>query len=408
MWLAIVCRYYRITSRRTSSELRVRGRLEGKEEIEESRPVNGNRNRAMTSSAFLSFPSAPLTRSLINNALRKVLPSLLVNDTKLDSDKLLQWATYDNIDHESTLASPSTILSSSYIIRKALIRKHFLNRTIKVYVAKNPNSILSTSTPRTWDFEISFADELDELWQDDLYDLSIEMDNNPNQWWILKPGMADRGMGLRVFRTKEELAEILEGLDTASDQSDADGEDLEDADGAMLSQLRHFVVQVSVSTQHWLSSSLAQNYLASPLLFDPVGSGSGHKVSFDTPASETPHQFPQFHLRAYCVASGSLKVFLYNRILALFAANPFQRLSASDGLNAIDLAAHLTNTSQHSAGTDSDPYVKLLDELVGLSIMGGSSRTFTKEDVKEIVSQMKVILDETFRSAVANPVHFMV
>lgn len=61
---------------------------------------------------------------------------------------------------------------------------------------------------------------------------------------FLLPGMADRGMGLRVFRTKDELSAILEDLEAGS--NDDDDVDDDDSGGQLLSQLRHFVVQVRV------------------------------------------------------------------------------------------------------------------------------------------------------------------
>lgn len=207
---------------------------------------SSNRRRSdMSSVVFVSFPSAPLTHSLVLRALNLVLPTAEVVHTLQDSTPLIQWATYDEIDHEATLANPTKTLSSSYIIRKSLIRKHFLSRTARVYTTKNPSSILTKAIPQTWDFELAFADELDEHWQDDLYDLAVQFEEHPEQWWILKPGMADRGIGLRVFRTKEELSGILEELEAGASESEDEGES---SGGQMLSQLRHFVVQVRSQT----------------------------------------------------------------------------------------------------------------------------------------------------------------
>ncbi len=165
--------------------------------------------------AFVSFPDAPLTQSLVKRALITNFPDLRFVDSLLDAPTtpLLQWSTYDAINHDWTLALPDLAFSSSYIIRKALIRKHYLHRAIQGYTAKNHQSILAASVPETWDLDIAFADELDELWCDDLYDLSLMMDENPDQWYLLKPGMADRGMGIRIFSTKLELTAIFEEID---------------------------------------------------------------------------------------------------------------------------------------------------------------------------------------------------
>lgn len=203
---------------------------------------------------LLSWPSAPLTESLVRKALAAIKPSPSIDDKVPEEfDKLIQWSTYDAIEHELTLACPETVLSSSYTIRKALIRKHYLAHCIRSYVAKHPESLLATSVPRTWDLDISFADELDEKWADELFDLGQELDESEpgERWWILKPGMADRGNGIRLFDSKEALERIFEefegDLDEEEEEALGEGEAAEDGDdgtAVVTSQLRHFVIQV--------------------------------------------------------------------------------------------------------------------------------------------------------------------
>lgn len=107
-------------------------------------------------------------------------------------------------------------------------------------------------------------------------------------------------------------------------------------------------------------------------------------------------------------------MYLFSRILALFAAHPYQELGESEDFVDVDLAAHLTNTSQHDAEQNSEPYVKLLDELVGDTVLSasnnppGSKKIFMDKHKQEVINQMKSILSETFKAALSNPVHFMV
>jgi tubulin---tyrosine ligase len=137
--------------------------------------------------AIVSWPLAPLTRSLVQNALRTSELSVTVLSTAPDSvDPLLQWSSYDEIDHDLTNAHSRNALSSSYIIRKALIRKHFLATTIEQYLSKRLDSPLRNGIPQTFVFDLSFADELDELLSDDLWELNEELISK-NKWWILKP-----------------------------------------------------------------------------------------------------------------------------------------------------------------------------------------------------------------------------
>ncbi|KAL1677618.1 tubulin-tyrosine ligase family-domain-containing protein [Schizophyllum commune] len=308
--------------------------------------------------AFVSWPTAPFTESLVLRAIQKLSPPPKVVSSLPQigpQTKLLQWSTYDDMDHELTHLRRPSVLASSYVIRKALIRKHFLSRTIHAYLTKHPDSILREASPRTYEIEISYADELDEIFADELYDL--EQDLEQGRWWILKPGMADRGNGIRLFNSRDTLTKIFEDFE---DDSEDEDEEKDVGTGVVTSQLRHFVVQ--------------------------------------------------FHLRAYCVASGALTLYLYDRILALFSSVPYAPPESSPDDADIDLAPHLTNTSlQTHRGEEG---VRLLDELVGCTILGSddgaatTEATFTKAHIADIVSHMREILSETFKAAMANPVHF--
>jgi tubulin---tyrosine ligase len=217
---------------------------------------------------FVSWPAAPLTESLVRNSLLslpRIDDAFLYPTLPRSFKKLIQWSSYDEIDHALTVtySDHHDVLSSSFVIRKALIRKHFLSRCIHSYLTKRPDSVLQKAVPKTWDIEISFADDLDDLWADELWDLSDVLDDvsiaspeTHDRWWILKPGMADRGMGIRLFDSKESLRRILEKFDDDYQSCDGDGDgDSGDRDEAAaaptdnttiaISQLRHFVIQAS-------------------------------------------------------------------------------------------------------------------------------------------------------------------
>jgi tubulin---tyrosine ligase len=196
--------------------------------------------------AYVNWPSAPLTDRLVRNALDNLEPKPeLVTSLPGPGNvkQLLQWSTYDVLDHDITLfPKTSRILTCAYTIRKALIRKHFLSRSTQHFVAKNPNSILKHGVPKTWEIELTFIDELDEMWSDELYDLGTILDQEET-WMILKPAMASRGMGIRLFHTKAELASIFEEFEDPEDDEDEETEGT--GTGIATSQLRHFVIQVA-------------------------------------------------------------------------------------------------------------------------------------------------------------------
>ncbi|KAK5698083.1 hypothetical protein LTR97_007043 [Elasticomyces elasticus] len=278
----------------------------------------------------------PYVQPLLLSALKSRLPpELLVfvneNEAPPSSDaKLLQWRQYESIDFEHLLAHPRTSLANSYVIRKALIRKHYLSTTVRYWLSKFPGSVLGRSVKGGVEFEVDYAEFLDdalvEAWElKESWGRNWGVgDGEGREWWILKPGMSERGQGIRLFSSEEELTAIFEEWDPPSDD-DEDGEeeathsgDEDDAEGngsgsgIMTSQLRHFV---------------AQPYIHPPLLLPPPHESAGRK----------------FHIRTYVLAVGALKVYVYKPMLALFAGHHYQAPTASNTTPS-HLNAHLTNT----------------------------------------------------------------
>lgn len=104
--------------------------------------------------------------------------------------------------------------------------------------------------------ELQFADELDELFADELYGILQQMEEaeaeGTRRWFLCKPAMSDKGQGIRLFSSREELEEIFEEMEGESEDEDEEDEEeevIEEEDdeegGVQTSQLRHFVIQVS-------------------------------------------------------------------------------------------------------------------------------------------------------------------
>ncbi|KAI5467731.1 tubulin-tyrosine ligase family-domain-containing protein [Mariannaea sp. PMI_226] len=249
------------------------------------------------------------------NIVSKMFPS--------SGTKVLQITAYESIDFEYAGAHEKTSLINSYMIRKALIRKHYLSTTVDHWVAKNPSSILKQHVKRSEAFEVDYAEFLDDALVE-AFDLRESMDRNEalsdddsaaKEWWILKPGMSDRGQGIRLFSTMDELQAIFDGWeedqpDTDSEDENGSGEspkndDDEDRDYITTSHLRHFV---------------AQPYIHPPLLLEGIDN--------------------KFHIRTYVLCAGSLNVWVYKHMLALFAGKPY----SAPGDAPEDIEAFLTNT----------------------------------------------------------------
>ena len=264
--------------------------------------------------AVVQYPDS-YVQPLVEQALKKSKLNLVISTTHtglIPNDKpCLQVRAYEEIDFETAMQNPRALICA-YVIRKALIRKHFLSNTVSSWLAKHPESCLKSHVKAGIHFELDYAEFLDDALVD-AWDLHESMSRNAEaeskEWWILKPGMSDGGNGIRLFSDFETLQSIFEEWDPESDDEDEEASqpdtDEHNTADLMTSQLRHFIVQP---------------YIDPPLLLP-----SYHNR--------------KFHIRSYVMAVGALKVFVYREMLALFAAKTYQSPSETD-----ELAAHLTNT----------------------------------------------------------------
>lgn len=222
--------------------------------------------------AWVSFPGAPYTQASALRACKDILsPKGWIIDDEASSEappgQQLYLADYDLLPFEHlhpasyTPESTEPLLPqlSSYPIRKALIRKNYLAASLHAARLKKEHS--TNITPATWVFEATYADDLDELLMDDLYDVREALENG-EKWFIIKPAMADRGMGIRLFNSVDMLREIFDEFDDDESEEEGDERDVEKEDemeqpdftnsfrhqnektAVMMGQLRHFVVQV--------------------------------------------------------------------------------------------------------------------------------------------------------------------
>ncbi|KAJ1018809.1 hypothetical protein NDA16_004614 [Ustilago loliicola] len=422
-----------------------------------------------TKTAFVSFPGADYTQTAAVRATRKVLSRhnwwIEVGDgiggpvaqqsaenaqeaAVAPPGKDLYLADYDLLPFEDLLPGPSSSAKgkqpqcSSYVIRKALIRKHYLASALNTYAVKLPPGAAAdrfrSCTPKTWHLEIQFADELDELLMDDLYDLAELLEANQScidegrqddvRWFILKPGMADRGNGIRIFSTLEQLQTIFEEFEPESDDEDEDGDedDVNDEDGetstgrsngagyagkdtsVMASQLRHFVIQECIRF---------------PLLVDPISSADSDSLAASTENklnidNATGSEARKFHLRAYVLCVAGLAVYLHDDMLALFASLAYQEPTEA---TVRDLRCHLTNTCLQedgslAVGNDARPKeenIFLWSDLAGSSFRDpgasspGSATTLSAEMIDDVRRKAADVIGASFEAAAkAGSIHW--
>ncbi|KAK3682513.1 survival protein sure-like phosphatase/nucleotidase [Podospora appendiculata] len=261
-----------------------------------------------------------------------------------DTDKILQIGQYEELDFDFADAHPATCLINSYVIRKALVRKHFLSATVENWTAKHPDSVLRTHVQRSEAFELDYAEFLDDALVE-AFDLRASLERNAAaaaeeggekklEWWILKPSMSDRGQGIRLFSTMEELQAIFDGweadlLDSEEEEEEGDEDDEGGAEmtAAAADESAPRSMDDAINSSH-LRHFVAQPYIDPPLLLPALGNR-------------------KFHVRVYVLTVGGMRVYVYKDMLALFAAKPYQAPGSSESSLSAgqdDLAAHLTNT----------------------------------------------------------------
>ncbi|CCC71792.1 hypothetical protein NCAS_0I01240 [Naumovozyma castellii] len=274
----------------------------------------------------------------LKTALIKHLPNAnfvnKVEDAKdTPNSVLFQYGDYEQLDVDKLMSSPEKYFTNSYVYRKALIRKHYLSHTVHSYVVKHPESILNTAVPETYTIDLDYAEFLDDS-LDENWELRQELEKE-EKWWIVKPSMSDKGQGIRVFKTIEDLQAIFDSFDDEEDEAE-DGTECIDDNKIIISQLRHFIIQ---------------EYMSNPLLLKSMDN-------------------KKFHIRCYVTCKGDVEVFVYDRMLALFAPTPFTPL-VEDEYSPTDLTnlqCHLTNTCLQTKNENKDLSVMEFDKLEDISL----------------------------------------
>ncbi|KAJ2720325.1 tubulin--tyrosine ligase [Coemansia sp. Benny D115] len=238
--------------------------------------------------------------------------------------RLMHWREYEKIDWD-TVHRSTTVFSSAYCFRKGLIRKAQMAFNIKLFMAKNPDSILHRGVPETWIVELDDIDYLDEALME-CYEVEEGLRENEGvedarlrQQFILKPSLTGRGAGIYVFDTRERLEELLEREFESDDEEDEEDEEESEEKGSLAAWSGSMLASQQAVSQ--IREWVIQRYINKPLLIDELG---GRK----------------FHIRTYVLASGDLKVHVFRHMLALFAPSPYTESAG----NLDDQRAHLTNT----------------------------------------------------------------
>lgn len=250
-------------------------------------------------------------------------------------------------------------LINAYPNSDAVARKNYLSKVIEYWTAKRPDSILCTNSPLTVRLSLDYAEYVDESLAaaDDLtlmcsLEVNEEKPASQREWWILKPALVDCGAGIRLFSTMDELASHLELAENEVDsESEEEAETVDkDADSASgsvsLSLPGLDSLDALVTTVDQLGIKTAAQGIKSrqPYVFSAGGRiPSSEMREFVAQRYVTdilPLEARKWHVRAYVLCIGRLKVHVFRDMLALLAAVDYEPPWENPSL-----LASLTNTA---------------------------------------------------------------
>ncbi|KAF5019672.1 hypothetical protein F66182_8301 [Fusarium sp. NRRL 66182] len=270
------------------------------------------------------------------------------HDFPKDADTVFQLCDGWELNrHFEALNRASRGLINAYPNSDAIARKDHLAQVVNYWSTKRPETILKGHVPATIQLSLDYAEYVDDALAaaDDLTLLYSLEDNeakdaSERDWWILKPAMIDCGHGIRIFSTIDELASNLE---LAADISEEDDESDEDAETVNPN------TKDNDSPQGFTPSLSAPGLNSLDALITATGklsvNGATNKdklqdlefeeheripsallrefVAQQYIVSIPPLQGRKWHVRAYVLSIGRLKVHVFEEMLALLALEDY-------------------------------------------------------------------------------------
>lgn len=336
-----------------------------------------------------------------------------VGDIPESATMTFQYCDGWELNENFALVNRAGGLINAYPNSDALARKDHLAAVVDYWTAKRPDSILKSHVPQAVRLTLDYADYVDEalMAADDLTLLSSLEENESKEgkdreWWILKPALVDGGAGIRLFSTIEELASNLELAEYEDEDEDNTTEEDEDEDEDPIEfEKADDSFSPSLSTPG-LDSLDALITTSGPLPARAKSQLRGKRPQYVFKAggripsaqmrafvaqryitSIAPLEHRKWHVRAYVLSIGRLKVHVYREMLALLAGEDYQPPWENPSLQA-----SLTNTA-------------LQDEDVVASRESMRDFWATPDDLlpgewkEDIFRQICVVSGELFRAA---------
>ncbi|KAF4965620.1 hypothetical protein FSARC_6607 [Fusarium sarcochroum] len=274
-------------------------------------------------------------------------------DFPSDADEVFELCDgWELNKHFAALNRASNGLINAYPNSDALARKDHLAKVVDYWVTKRPESILKCHSPATVKLSLDYSEYVeDSLAAADDLTLLYSLEDNESKdaserdWWILKPAMIDCGHGIRIFSTIDELASNLElaadiseeEFDTEEDaelvDSKPQGDDTPDGFNPSLSvpgldSLDALITATGKLSVNGASDKSNKNTTLENLVIDEnerIPSALLRDfVAQQYIVSIPPIDGRKWHVRAYVLSMGRLKVHVFKEMLALLALQDYE------------------------------------------------------------------------------------
>ncbi|CEI61670.1 hypothetical protein FVEN_g2737 [Fusarium venenatum] len=275
-----------------------------------------------------------------------------------DADTVFQFLNGWELNHHFAVLNRSKHgLLNAYPNSDALARKDHMASVVDYWVTKRPDSILKGHSPATVKLSLDYSEYVEDALAaaDDLTLLYSLEDNeakdaSERDWWILKPAMIDCGHGIRIFSTIDELADNLELAADISEEDEDTEEEVEvevevvkskdesdsDSDGfrPSLSTPGLDSLDALITTSGKLSiNALEKNTMSDAEKIQNLVIGENERipsallrefVAQQYIVSIPPVDGRKWHVRAYVLSVGRLKVHVFDEMLTLLALDDYE------------------------------------------------------------------------------------
>ncbi|SPO00358.1 related to tubulin-tyrosine ligase [Cephalotrichum gorgonifer] len=273
------------------------------------------------------------------------------------------WALNANFAVANSIESA---LINAYPSSDAIARKDYLSKVVEIWTAKRPESVLRNHVPVTVRLNLDYAEYVEEsLAEADDLTLLYSLEENEGksgpqrEWWILKPALVDCGAGIRLFSTLDELASHLELAEYEYDDDETSEE---------VSEVGEVAGAPSNANKSGFASAIAAYGLDAMITATGAMTLDGKPEKSQGRSKRPQYIFKadgripsaqmrtfvaqryiasvpvidkrKWHVRAYVLSIGRLKVYTFKEMLTLLAGEDYEPPWENPSLRA-----SLTNTA---------------------------------------------------------------